>query len=141
MLHTLAIKHRIISPKSFNEIYKNIENITKEKLKKVHEGIYITGALKDKGFTYIQLINKKVHSKYKYNLMQIKIILNPVKLIGMDKLKVIEEDHIEEVKKRFAEEIKKINNSLPMLDFWMVDRIDYSININTPYVEEYIKLF
>ncbi|PVE14337.1 hypothetical protein DDA98_14745 [Clostridium perfringens] len=141
MLHTLTIKHKIISPKDFNQIYINIEKISGEKLQKVKEGTYITGALKDIGFTHVELKNIKIDSKYKYNFMQIKIIFNPVKLIGMNKLEIIEEDYIEEVKKRFTEEIKKIHDSLPILDFWILDRIDYAININTPYVEEYIKLF
>lgn len=141
MLHTLTIKHKIISPKDFNAIYKSLEKITGEKPRKVNEGNYITGALKSIGFTNIQLTSKKINSKYKYNFMQIKIILNPVKLLKINKLKVLEEDHVEEVKKIFAEEIKKIHNSLPKLDYWTVDRIDYAVNINTPYVKEYIKLF
>lgn len=41
----------------------------------------------------------------------------------------------------FAEEIKKINVSLSILDYWTVNRINYAININIPYVKEYIKLF
>lgn len=141
MLHTLTIKHKIISPKDFNAIYKSLEKITGEKPRKVNEGNYITGALKSIGFTNIQLTSKKINSKYKYNFMQIKIILNPVKLLRKNKLEVIEEDHVEELKKVFAEEIKKIHISLPILDYWTVNRIDYAININTPYVKEYIKLF
>ena len=38
-------------------------------------------------------------------------------------------------------EIIKIHHSLPRLENWIVNRIDYAVNINTPYVEEYIKLF
>ncbi|HII4444907.1 TPA: hypothetical protein ACY4RR_002835 [Clostridium perfringens] len=141
MLHTLTIKHKIISPKDFNAIYKSLEKITGEKPRKVNEGNYITGALKSIGFTNIQLTSKKINNKYKYNFMQIKIILNPVKLLRKNKLEVIEEDHLEKLRKVFAEEIKKIHVSLPILDYWTVNRIDYAININTPYVKEYIKLF
>lgn len=50
-------------------------------------------------------------------------------------------DLLEEVKKIFAEKVKKIHTSLPRLDYWTINRIDYAVNINTPYVEEYIKLF
>ncbi len=42
MLHTLMIKHRIISPKDFDEIYKSLDKITGEKPRKVNEGNYIT---------------------------------------------------------------------------------------------------
>ena len=135
------IKHRIISPKDFDEIYKSLDKITGEKPRKANEGNYITGALKSIGFTNIQLTSKKINNKYKYNFMQIKIILNPVKLLRKNKLEVIEEDHLEKLRKVFAEEIKKIHVSLPILDYWTVNRIDYAININTPYVKEYIKLF
>lgn len=50
-------------------------------------------------------------------------------------------DQVKEVMNRFTEEIQKIHTSLPRLDYWITNRIDYAININTPYVEEYIKLF
>ncbi|XZH69225.1 hypothetical protein ACSW9G_15300 (plasmid) [Clostridium perfringens] len=45
MLHTLTIKHKIISPKDFNAIYKSLEKITGEKPRKVNERNYITAAL------------------------------------------------------------------------------------------------
>lgn len=141
MIHTWTIAHRIISPKTFDEIYKGLEVITGAKLRKIQEGCYVTEALKEEGFTYIQLISKKVDGRYKYNFMQMSIIMNPVKLIGMNKLEVIKMDLLEEVKKIFLERIKKIHISLPYLDHWTLNRIDYAVNINTPYVEEYIKLF
>ena len=73
--------------------------------------------------------------------MQITITMNPLKLIGRNKLEVLIEDQLSEFKERFAEEVQKIHNSLPKLDYWTINRIDYAVNINTPYVEEYIKLF
>ena len=141
MIHTLTITHRILSHKVFDEIYKGLEERTGKKPRKVQEGCYSTQELKEEGFTYIQLTSKKVDGRYKYNFMQMTIILNPVKLIGMNKLEVIKQDHLEEVKKIFAGEVQKIHTSLPCLDYWITNRIDYARNINTPYVEEYIKLF
>lgn len=141
MIHTLMMTHQIISPKTFDEIYKGLEVITGAKLRKVQEGCYITEGLKEEGFTYIQLISKKVDGRYKYNFMQMRIIMNPVKLIGRNKLEVIEMDLLEEVRKVFTEKMQKIHTSLPKLDYWTINRIDYAVNINTPYVEEYIKLF
>ena len=105
------------------------------------EGYYVSERLKEEGFTYIQLTSKKVDVRYRYKFMQITIILNPVKLIAKNKLEVIKQEHIEEVKKIFVEEMHRIHPSLPRLENWIVNRIDYAININTPYVEEYIKLF
>lgn len=141
MIHTLTIAYRIISPKTFDEIYKGLEIITGARPRKVQEGCYVTEALKEEGFTYIKLTSKKVDGRYKYNFMQMTIIMNPVKLIRRNKLEVIKMDLLEEVKKIFAEKVKKIHTSLPRLEYWIVNRIDYAVNINTPYVEEYIKLF
>lgn len=141
MIHTLMITHQIISPKTFDEIYKELEILTGVKLRKIQEGCYSTEALKEEGFTYIQLISKKVDGRYKYNFMQMTIILNPVKLIARNKLEVLKVDQLNEVKKIFLERIKKIHISLPYLDYWTLNRIDYAVNINTPYAEEYIKLF
>lgn len=141
MIHTLTITHQIISPKTFDEIYKRLEIITGEKPRKVKEGYYISEGLKEKGFTYIQLTSKKVNMKYKYNSMQITITINPLKLICINKLEVLKQEHIEEFKERFAEEVKKIHSDLPRLENWTINRIDYAVNIHTPYVEEYIKLF
>ncbi|MCQ2969807.1 MAG: hypothetical protein MJ191_06840 [Clostridium sp.] len=141
MIHTLMITHRILSYKMFEEIYKELEARAGKKARKVHEGCYRIEALKEEGFTHIILTNKKIDSKYKYNFMQITIILNPVKLIRSNKLNVIKQEHIEIVKKIFSKEIKKIHTSLPRLEHWTINRIDYAVNINTPYVEEYIKLF
>lgn len=141
MIHTWTIAYRVISPKTFDEIYKGLEIITGAKPRKVQEGCYVTEALKEEGFTYIKLTSKKVDGRYKYNFMQMTIIMNPVKLIRRNKLEVIKMDLLEEVKKIFAEKVKKIHTSLPRLDYWTINRIDYAVNINTPYVEEYIKLF
>lgn len=141
MIHTWTIAYRVISPKTFDEIYKGLEIITGVKPRKVQEGCYVTEALKEEGFTYIKLTSKKVDGRYKYNFMQMTIIMNPVKLIRRNKLEVIKMDLLEEVKKIFAEKVKKIHTSLPRLDYWTINRIDYAVNINTPYVEEYIKLF
>lgn len=141
MIHTWTITHRILSPKTFDEIYKELEVITGEKPRKVKEGCYVTEALREEGFTRIKLTSKKINVKYKYNFMQIKITMNPLKLIGRNKLEVIKMDLLEEVKKIFLKRIKKIHMTLPRLDYWTINRIDYAVNINTPYVEEYIKLF
>lgn len=99
MIHTLMITHQIISPKTFDEIYKELEILTGVKLRKIQEGCYSTEVLKEEGFTHIQLISKKVDGRYKYNFMQMTIILNPVKLMGRNKLEILKLDQLEVVKK------------------------------------------
>uniref|UniRef100_UPI00059140E6 hypothetical protein n=1 Tax=Clostridium culturomicium TaxID=1499683 RepID=UPI00059140E6 len=69
MIHTLTITNRILSPKVFDEIYKELERITGEKPRKVSQGIYVNNELREAGFTKVQLTNKKINSKYKYNFM------------------------------------------------------------------------
>lgn len=134
--------HRILSPKVFDEIYKGLEVRIGKKPRKVSEDCYKTEELRDIGLSEIILTSKKIDTiKYKYNFMQMTIILNPIKLIGRNKLEVIQQDQVEDIKKIFAEEMEKIHTSLPSLDYWITNRIDYARNINTPYVEEYIKLF
>lgn len=140
MVHTFMISHRILSPKVFNEIYKELEEITGVKPRKIKD-IYVTEELKDKGFTHIILTNKKIDSKYKYNFMQITIIINPLKLLEVSKLELLKENQVEELNARFYGEIIKIHHSLPRLEHWVANRIDYAVNINTPYVKEYIRLF
>ncbi|MGL5149847.1 MAG: hypothetical protein ACRC7N_04635, partial [Clostridium sp.] len=88
-----------------------------------------------------ELRSKKIDGKYKYNLMQITIELNPARLIGKSNLDLLEEGDIEEFKQRFNDLIKTIHLDLPRAELWIVNRIDYAINIKTPYVEEYIELF
>ena len=140
MIHTFMISHRILSAKVFNEIYKELEEITGVKPRKIKD-IYVTEALKDKGFTHIILTSKKIDNKYKYNFMKITIIMNPLKLLEVSNLELLKEDQVEELNDRFYSEIIKIHHSLPRLEYWGANRIDYAANINTPYVKEYIQLF
>lgn len=141
MIHTLTITHQVMSPKTFDEIYKRLEIITGKKPKKIASGEYKVEELRELGLSHIVLTSKQRNVKYRYNFMQITIRLNPLKLIGINKLEVLKNEHIEEVKKTFTEEVQKIHRSLPRLEHWTVNRIDYAINIKTSYVEEYIKLF
>lgn len=140
MIHTLTITHRIISPNVFDKIYNQLERVTGEKTQVIGKGLYRSYGLVERGMI-ITLSSKKIHSRYRYNYMQISITLNPIKLLNRNKLEVTELEQVEEVKKIFNEEVKKIHLELPRLDYWIVNRIDYAINIHTPYVEEYIKLF
>lgn len=141
MIHTLEITNRILSCKYFDEIYKSITLLGNIKLRKVKEGYYVTNSLREWGFNQIQLISKKVDKKYKYNMMQIKIILSPKRLINNNNDNIMLNDDSENVMRIFNERIKRIHNTLPLLENWVVNRIDYAIDIFTKNVEEYIVLF
>ena len=56
-----------------------------------------------------------------------------------DKISVyVEADH-DEVVKRFNEIMQMLQ--LPTWTYWTVNRMDYCVNVKTPYVKEYIALF
>ncbi|MEX0053025.1 hypothetical protein AB2T85_20645, partial [Clostridium butyricum] len=51
------------------------------------------------------------------------------------------ERDLEEVEHKFNEIVEKIHINLNTFMYWTLNRIDYAINIKTPYVKEYIELF
>lgn len=127
----------------YNEIYKSLEIISKNngvELYKSDVG-YITHALKDKGFTEIVLIKKYTDSKYTQPILQLTIQLNPTKLLNRDIVKLTKEADLQEVEQKFNEVLEQIHLDLNTFFHWTLNRIDYCINIKTPYVKEYIKLF
>ena len=127
----------------YNAIYKSLEIISKNngvELYKSDVG-YITHALKDKGFTEIVLIKKYTDSKYTQPILQLTIQLNPTKLLNRDIVELTKEEDLQEVEKRFNEVLEQIHLDLNTFCYWTLNRIDYCINIKTPNVKEYIKLF
>ena len=143
MVHTMTITHSILSKKIYDEIFENLNKLSKSKEGRFYPkgNEYITHAMKDKGFSRIALMKKKINSKYKYPYMQISITLNPAILIGKNIEDIIEAFEIEDVQREFDKEITPIHKDLPRLNNWIVNRIDYAVNIETKYVSEYIKLF
>jgi len=71
MIHTWTIAYRIISPKTFDEIYKGLEIITGAKPRKVQEGCYVTEALKEEGSAEVELA-----------ILRISLIHNIIMTIG-----------------------------------------------------------
>ena len=127
----------------YDEIYKSLEIISKNNgvnLYKSDVG-YITHALKDTGFTEIVLSKYKINNKYKHDYMQLTIQLNPTKLLNRDIVELTKEEDLHEVSEKFNKILEQIHLDLNTFFTWTLNRIDYCINIKTPYVEEYIKLF
>jgi len=148
MLHTIVITHQIIPNKLYDQIYHALESLSKRERVKFYpkEGsknkTYITNALKDKGFTEISLTKTKTDAKYKYPQKKLEIQLNPTKLLGRDLVELTKEEDLAEVEKRFNKIIEEqIHMDLNTFMFWTLKRIDYAVNIQTPHVKEYIKLF
>lgn len=146
MLHTLLITHQIIHDEMYNQIFKALDGISKRQgvpfyPKDDNKNIYVTNALKDKGFTQISLTKTKIDPKYKYPQKKLEIQLNPTKLLGRNIIELTKEEDLAEVEKRFNEIIEEIHMDLNTFMFWTLKRIDYAVNIQTKHVEEYIKLF
>lgn len=127
----------------YNQIYKSLDLISRNhncNLYKCDEG-YKTHALKDEGFTEILLSKFKINPKYKNDYMQLRIQLNPTKLLNKDTIELTKESDLKEVEKRFNKVIEKIHLDLNTFLFWTLNRVDYAVNISTSYVKEYIELF
>jgi hypothetical protein len=131
----------------YNQIFKALDIISKREGVNFYpkdgsnKNTYVTNALKDKGFTEISLTKTKTDAKYKYPQKKLEIQLNPTKLLGRDIIELTKEEDLAEVEKRFNEIIEEIHLDLNTFMFWTLKRIDYAVNISTPHVEEYIKLF
>lgn len=131
--HSCDFTNTVIIPKQFNEIYSCFQQI-----KTVDKGVYVANDLNNRVFI---TLNKKIDPKNRCEYMQIKIVLIPKKLLGKSELEVFEFLSHGELKKKFDLEIMKINEQLPDFDYQVVNRTEYAINVKTPYVKEYIKLF
>ena len=69
--------------------------------------------------------------------------VNPSKVIYREKsIDIYKPSDYEIFKKRFDEEIRSYNLSfLPSLEGWKAHRVDFTYNLRTPHVKEYIRLF
>lgn len=142
IIHTILITNRIINKRIYDEIYKSLDILSKHNGVNLykHEQGYVTNALKDVGFTEI-LLSKYNIKGYSAPYMQVTIQLNPTKLLGRDIIELTKERDLEEVEHKFNEIVEKIHINLNTFMYWTLNRIDYAINIKTPYVKEYIELF
>lgn len=132
MIHTLTLTHEYITNNDFEILRKSLQMNYKRK-----EHKYYTNNYRDKGFT---LELKKIRTQtYKNNVVLIK--LNLSKLMKTNKVTLINNDDLPILEKAFNDTVKAISPILPKMFYWNVNRIDYSINIKTPYVTEYIRLF
>ena len=82
--------------------------------------------------------------KPKFQTYIIAIKINFKKLINenYDKTDLLKQKDIEntDIELSFNNIIQELNIGLPLYENWKVNRIDYCVNINTPYVKEYINI-
>lgn len=77
-----------------------------------------------------------------YIAFYIEIKINFKKLIdeNYDKKSLLVQADSDKIEVAFNEVIKELDIGLPLFEKWKVNRIDYCVNIKTPYVKEYINI-
>lgn len=91
-----------------------------------------------------------IHAEYKINnfgmrifqFYNITIRINFKKLIkeNYNKKDLYTDKDFEKVEYKFNELMQELNIEMPPFECWKVNRIDYCINVKTPYVKEYINI-
>lgn len=148
MIDTIRMKYKFPDDVSYNKCYEIIDNLARKKSKKhclhkVKKKTYSTTAFASEGLLEINFFKRK---KIEGNIIQLN--LKPANLINESsylKLSNYNEDY-KLIEKKFNCIMNYINNCaekilLPKLNDWKVNRIDYAVDIETPYVQEYINLF
>ena len=135
MVHTAEITYRASGDlyKSFTQLKDTIHLDNKN---------HINTRYKDNGLV--------IHAEYKinnvgmrtYQFYNITIRINFKKLIEEDynKKDLYTDRDFEKVEQKFNEMMQELNINMPPFMEWKVNRIDYCINVKTPYVKEYMNI-
>lgn len=80
--------------------------------------------------------------KFQIYIMAIKINFKKLINENYDKTDLLKQQDIEnkDIELAFNKIIQELNIGLPLYENWKVNRIDYCVNIKTPYVSEYINI-
>lgn len=101
------------------------------------DNIWYNGTLKDQGLKF----RLKVIERPDFRSPRLICRVNFSKLLHPDdKISLMTPWDTEVVETRFNELTRGLLPFLPQFRFWKVNRIDYCVNVHTPYVEEYIHL-
>ena len=145
-MHTMYITYGL-KKNVYDEIFQSIKQICgtspfpNEKDERENKG-YTTFFLKDEGLSEIVLRHYNIWKKVRINKYQIEIRLNPIRLKEKeDHIKILKESDLPDALEKFTSIIQKIHPNLPSFDKWKMNRIDYAVNLKTPYVNNYIELF
>lgn len=144
MIDTLDLFHRFPNGYEYDKCYATVDKLSRESTgQAVHKDnytqTYITTAFASEGFLKIAFLRTKYHG-FCY------ITLKPALLLHPDShIRLAQADDFYDVCKKAKPFINKINrgrrNKLPHLSSWHVSRVDYAVNIETPHVAKYIRLF
>lgn len=147
MIDTVDIYYKFKNKIDYDICYTLLNRIssyyTKMKLHKKKESHrYITTAFAHYGFLEIAFVKQKSVDSY----YSVQIKMQPIRLLMPNEyIKLTQFDDYLRIEKIFNFFIDRINThlsfTLPYLAYWHVLRIDYAINVYTPYVSEYLHLF
>jgi hypothetical protein len=131
MVHTATITC-MLSKNEYKNFIQLPESVWYQQEKKYHNDSY-----RDDG---IRIVAYEVYEQKIFKGKVASCRINFRRLIEKDdKISVyVEADH-DEVVKRFNEIMQMLQ--LPTWTYWTVNRMDYCVNVKTPYVKEYIALF
>lgn len=142
MLHTITLYNQI-NTKQYNQIKDYLYNTSNTQVYKSKRSdtckTLITHKYKSQGISRFTL-SEIILPELTYYSVWIKF--NPSRILNKDNPHdLMQQADIMRVNDKFSELVKGINPDLPELMFWKTDRIDYSVNIITPYVALYVELF
>lgn len=131
MVHTATITC-MITEKEYKNFTEQPETVWYQQEEKYHNGSY-----KEDG---IALTAYRVYENKIFKGRVVSCRINFKRLIEKDdKISVyVEADH-DKVVEKFDEIMQMLQ--LPTWTYWTVNRMDYCVNVTTPYVKEYIALF
>lgn len=131
MVHTAELTYSISA-----ELEKTFIN-----LKSSHwysqDRIWYNGLLRDNGLVF--RLKKIEAENYSKPLLVCRINFSKL-LHPDDKISLMTAWDVDAVEDRFNELVKELCSELPKFNYWKVNRIDYCVNVQTPYVEQYLNL-
>ena len=99
--------------------------------------VWYNGSLKDQGLKF------RLKFLHRRGYISVRLIcrVNFSKLLHPDdKISMMTAWDVDTVEDRFNNLINGLLPTLPPFECWSVNRIDYCVNVHTPYVEEYLRL-
>lgn len=131
MVHTATITC-MITEKEYKNFTGRSDTIWYQQEEKYHNDSYSEDG--------IRLVTYRVYENKIFKGRVVSCKINFKRLIEKkDRIGVYREADHDAVMKKFNEIMLELQ--LPEWDYWIVNRIDYCVNVRTPYVKEYIMLF
>lgn len=135
MIHTFTIKTQI-SAKDYKQFIDNVVFTNRSK----GQNWILENTDFDKYGLTLKCCKYILKGGYEYYCYEMKV--NPSRVIGNNQITdLYYPEQYTEFERCFNEFMGLYPIQLPLLSAWKVYRIDYTIDIKTPYVEKYIRLF